>query len=232
MSEPDDLRATNAFSGCEALYGSDMATESISMHMAGRAEEQAAAVNISAYDSSIAPFTMKLWDYYDQTVYTQSSATATITVVPVPGQCYGTTGYLSGSSSARFLNGEAVFDSLEVYCQPDAYFNVTVETIYDIAYPFQFYLNPCMQGEIHDKDVCRRCPEGYYSFRPSHDTACLECPEGAFCPGGSDMELDDGYWRQCQTCDDVRSCLTAAACLGGADTDSQCLEGHKGILCE
>jgi hypothetical protein len=77
---------------------------------------------------------------------------------------------------------------------------------------------------------CQLCSEFYYSFDPT-DEECRPCPENAVCPGGNQVEVKEGYWRQCQTCHIVESCRLTDVCYGGDDVITQCREGHTGPLC-
>jgi len=45
------------------------------------------------------------------------------------------------------------------------------------------------------------------------------------------LPVDPGYWRQKDVSVSVRECYTAAACLGGNDTSSQCAVSQRGAYC-
>ena len=40
-----------------------------------------------------------------------------------------------------------------------------------------------------------------------------------------------GYWRQCEDCHEVMSCMNVDACEGGPSVSEQCQRGHEGPLC-
>jgi hypothetical protein len=53
----------------------------------------------------------------------------------------------------------------------------------------------CVVGERQVRPgVCEICPEGSYSFTNS-SVHCLDCPPGAYCPGGSMVVSREGFWQ-------------------------------------
>lgn len=225
MEEPHAL-SSNTFDNCRAVYGETTATEGFSLEL------NSSVVNIYATSNFISPLNVTLLDYYSHRVYTDSATTVYMTAVHVEGQCIGT-GYLTGGTSAIFSRGVATFDSLEVHCAPDALFNASLAAtseLFDIEKDFHFFLQDCVLGEVRDAELCVKCPLGFYSFDPTA-TECRECPEDAYCPGGSVMDLNSGFWRQTQLSHDVLACPNPDNCLGGADAATQCREGHEGLLC-
>ena len=225
MEEPHSL-SSNTFDNCRAVYGETVATEGFKLEL------NSTVVHIPATSSYIDPLNVTVLDYYDHRVYTDSETTVYMTAVFVEGQC-AQAGYLTGGTSEIFSAGVAVFDSLQVNCQPGAYFNVSLASasqFFDIEKDFIFYLEDCVLGEIHDEHLCVKCPPGSYSV-DSTATECLECPEDAVCPGGSVMEVNAGFWRQTQLSHDVLECPNVNNCLGGEDVAAQCREGHEGLLC-
>jgi hypothetical protein len=226
MDEPSAL-STNTFENCRAVYGETTATEGFAIQL------NSSVVNIYATSDYISPLNVTLLDYYNHRVYTESSTTVYMTAVHVEDQCIGT-GYLTGGTSEIFAKGVATFDSLEVHCGPDSTFNVTLaaaSSLFDIQKDFHFFLQDCVLGEIRDAELCVMCPVGFYSFDPTA-TSCRECPDDAYCPGGSVMDLSAGFWRQTQLSHDVLACPNPDNCLGGTDVSKQCREGHEGLLCK
>ncbi|GMH70768.1 hypothetical protein TL16_g05490 [Triparma laevis f. inornata] len=45
------------------------------------------------------------------------------------------------------------------------------------------------------------------------------------------LNVSKGYWRTSSKSSEVIACLSEDHCLGGADPDNQCKEGHEGPLC-
>jgi hypothetical protein len=64
---------------------------------------------------------------------------------------------------------------------------------------------------------CVVCDEGTYTLK-SGESQCKECPEGAFCLGGSNLIISSGYWRKSQDTDMVVQCPNTDSCLGGLDS--------------
>jgi predicted outer membrane repeat protein len=137
------------------------------------------------------------------------------------------------------IQGHTIFDNLTVTLRPLT--NVTLEfsiqgsSRIDSAF-LNIYFRDCLSGEIQTaisstQTICSQCKEGYYSF-DSTDPTCLPCPDHADCPGGNVMDVQPGYWRQCQTCHEIKQCKTSKACLGGTNTSIQCADGYQGPLCD
>jgi hypothetical protein len=226
MSEPRSL-ASNTFENCRAVYGETTATEGFALEL------NSSVVHIFATSAYIAPLNVTLLDYYENRVLTDSKTIVYMSAVNVAGQCIET-GYLTGGTSEIFSRGVATFDSIEVHCQPNAYFNVSLAATsdsFDIRKDFNFFLEDCVLGEIRDEELCTQCPQGFYSFDPAA-TECLLCPEDAFCPGGSVMDVSGGFWRQTQLSHDVLACPNPDNCVGGTEVAEQCSEGHEGLLCK
>ena len=225
MDEPIAL-SSNEFINCTALYGEATATEGFSLQLPSD------VIQINAYSSYIAPLNVTLLDYYGQIVVTESKTTVYMSAIHIEDQCLGT-GYLTGGTSEIFSAGIAIYDNVEVHCQPNAYFNVSLQTSseqFNVQKDFNFFLLDCAMGEVRDDELCVECPQGYYSF-DSTATECLQCPEDAMCPGGDVMDVNSGYWRQTQYSHEVLACPNEDNCLGGTNVDEQCREGHEGLLC-
>lgn len=69
------------------------------------------------------------------------------------------------------------------------------------TYVYRIGTNPrpiCKAGNYLSKDslerdVCVPCPPD--SYNANGDGICLECPQGAFCPGGNAVNAQLGYWQ-------------------------------------
>lgn len=84
----------------------------------------------------------------------------------------------------------------------------------------------CIAGEIRRADRCEVCYSGNFSFSPN-DSDCHFCPAHAFCPGGSVLQLDKGYWRNDSVV--LQKCPFPAACMGGVS--GTCAGAWTGLLC-
>ena len=74
-----------------------------------------------------------------------------------------------------------------------------------------------------------RCKPGTYSFNTT-DIACSVCPPEAECLGGSEIELNSGYWRPEESMDIYR-CPRPENCFNVEDSDINCASGYTGRLC-
>lgn len=66
------------------------------------------------------------------------------------------------------------------------------------SYYIAVYIRNCSLGEIivplyQEFTGCQACIINYYSYDLKK---CYECPDGAKCPGGADMTVLPGYWRE------------------------------------
>ena len=100
---------------------------------------------------------------------------------------------------------------------------------------FSIRLRSCIAGEIYNEasEQCVYCQLGTYSLDPD-DAACLDCPIGATCYGGTSITVQPGYYRstanssllQLVPCND-----SSTRCLGG-QTQTNCSDVYKGIACD
>lgn len=99
-------------------------------------------------------------------------------------------------------------------------------------YTIELTIRDCFAGEIKqtyaDKQLCKTCPPGTYSFDPQAST-CAACPEEAICYGGTNMSIKPGYWRKSNTSTAIYPCNYEKACPGGTGYD--CAAGYTGALC-
>ncbi|KAL4512014.1 hypothetical protein ABPG72_005016 [Tetrahymena utriculariae] len=109
-------------------------------------------------------------------------------------------------------------------------------------------LRDCIRGEIFTEVTqistsqtqifykCVKCQTGTYSLvypdlsKPV--TECSKCSQYAQCPGGDQININEGYWRINDQSDQIIQCINSPSnCLGGL-TNSTCSQGHTGPLCE
>ncbi|EAS03402.2 transmembrane protein, putative (macronuclear) [Tetrahymena thermophila SB210] len=93
-------------------------------------------------------------------------------------------------------------------------------------------LTYCIEGEyIGNYNYCENCPSGTYSLI-NNAKSCLSCPSFCKCPGGSTIEVQEGYWRPNIYSDQITECqLDQSVCLGGS-TNFTCQQGYTGALCK
>ncbi|KAL4449944.1 hypothetical protein ABPG74_015063 [Tetrahymena malaccensis] len=92
----------------------------------------------------------------------------------------------------------------------------------------------CQKGQIKYKyngfQECKICEQGTYSFDYNQ---CYKCPNGADCLGGSQIVVDQGFWRREEYDDNILSCENLKEnCQGGSFGNLICYRGHIGALCE
>ncbi|KAL4449825.1 hypothetical protein ABPG74_008198 [Tetrahymena malaccensis] len=151
-----------------------------------------------------------------------------------------------------------LFDQLQLYGFPGT--NVTIVfKLLDIQYenasalvpfinPSQFYnftinvsLRKCITGEYIKTSLitteCEMCAKQYYSLLDPHtyqNVKCLRCPDNCNCPGGDQLILEQGYWRDSNQSDVIIECkFSFDNCLGGLMVgDESCTNNRIGPLCE
>ncbi|KAL4501593.1 hypothetical protein ABPG72_018644 [Tetrahymena utriculariae] len=151
-----------------------------------------------------------------------------------------------------------LFDQLQLYGFPGT--NVTIVfKLLDIQYenasslvPFssssQFYnftinvsIRKCIIGEQIKTSLitteCEMCDKQYYSLLDPHtyqNVKCLRCPDNCNCPGGDQLILQQGYWRDSNQSDVIIECkFSFDNCLGGSMVgDESCTNNRIGPLCE
>ena len=78
---------------------------------------------------------------------------------------------------------------------------------------FQISFRKCISGEVTQNNKCVTCLRGTFSLDPNK-TACDHCIDKATCPGGSDLVLNSGTWRNISNNKDLQiyDCLVEEAC--------------------
>ena len=84
--------------------------------------------------------------------------------------------------------------------------------------------------------TCVTCADGYgegYFSEKSRSASCERCPNGATCPRGQDIILDEGRWRTSDASLNVLACPKADGCKGGNASEplGLCADGYEGVLC-
>jgi len=93
---------------------------------------------------------------------------------------------------------------------------------------FTYETRLCLPGEVTTAIGCYLCPKNTFSVDPS-DPECTECPGYAYCPGGKELILNPGYWRESALSAEVLLCPIPEACEGGGN--ATCSEGYEEVLC-
>ena len=64
----------------------------------------------------------------------------------------------------------------------------------------------------------------------------MPCMDNADCPGGAEVNVSAGFWRDTLLRENLIACYEADACLGGYIVDQEypvaCAEGYQGYLCQ
>ena len=97
---------------------------------------------------------------------------------------------------------------------------------------FSITLRGCAAGELNDTaaEKCSPCGFGTYSLDPS-DKICDNCPAGAICHGGNNIEIEQNFYRSSNpTRLHIVPCNSSdLRCLGGFN--NSCSEAYTGPLC-
>jgi hypothetical protein len=155
-------------------------------------------------------------DFYNQTIANDDVTLVSLNLVNDDCQIRGNT--------VRLLTaGKASFDDLALTCNPGTStqldFNAKdMQTIIDASFRY------CKIGEKYSLGTCTTCPLGQVSVAKVEET-CFVCPNHASCPGGDEINVDKGYWREMNNTMTIKRCPSEVGCLGGSDTDTQCEEG-------
>ena len=140
-----------------------------------------------------------------------------------------------GNQAVLLSRGVSHFHDLTVYAAPGSVQTLTGTLNYSqgevsltLTGSVVVSFRNCTSGEISRSDRCEPCYPGNFSFFPS-DSQCSFCPLSAFCPGGSQLSVNPGYWRNGLTSTKLLKCPLPDKCLGGVK--SVCLPGYTGLLC-
>ncbi|EAR88734.2 transmembrane protein (macronuclear) [Tetrahymena thermophila SB210] len=101
----------------------------------------------------------------------------------------------------------------------------------------QVFMEQCSVGEIliqyGNSIACESCPDGKYSLS-QNDTQCKLCPDSAIRCIGSNIYLQNGYWRENDKTDNILYCsFNPLSCKPQISTSKfNCDVGYKGPLCQ
>ncbi|EWS76277.1 transmembrane protein, putative (macronuclear) [Tetrahymena thermophila SB210] len=101
----------------------------------------------------------------------------------------------------------------------------------------QVFMEQCSVGEIlmqyGNSIACESCPDGKYSLS-QNDNQCKVCPDSALRCIGSNIYLQNGYWRENEDTDNILQCsFNPLSCKPELSTSKfNCDVGYKGPLCQ
>lgn len=213
--------ANVTFQGNSAFYGPDIASYGVTL--------SSRLTSLTGNEASGQPINLvfELLDHYGERVNTTLfeffvlSTTAQVKY--------------RGNQAAALDSGVFFFHDLTVYAAPGSVHTLTGTLNYSqagvslaLTGSVVVSFRNCTSGEISSEDRCEPCYPGNFSFFPS-DSQCSFCPLFAFCPGGNQLNVNPGYWRNGPTSTKLQKCPLPDKCLGGVK--STCLSGYTGPLC-
>jgi predicted outer membrane repeat protein len=188
----------------------------------------------------LSPLVFSLIDHYNQTVISDNSTKAGLTIYSANATVYG------GPEVTASL-GVLTFSDFSIAATPGT--NVSISAAVPDLISLQnltIYVRPCEPGESQVDEKCLLCKAPKYSFNPAD--LCKDCLSEAVCTGGAKVYPKAGYWRYDWLSTTFLQCPNTAACLGPADEISTCegnsscssqlspkgtcMEGYKGNMCQ
>ncbi|CAI2365451.1 unnamed protein product [Moneuplotes crassus] len=226
-----------------AAYGPNLASYPYRIGLVG--SENSSGVVIRNIGSSMPldeNLELGLFDYDNQIMNLDSSTQFLITSSNIDK------GTIRGTNLEIINKGIAIFDDLRLISTPGSSFvkykvsSRTFETqklleVYnksstdtEILVDFRY----CKPGEWQVGDKCEVCDAGTYSLQ-WNSTSCTQCVENAVCFGGSQVNVEPGYWRRLGNSTTIVECPYGKACKGGlieeSGSSTQCKQGYEGPMC-
>lgn len=168
------------------------------------------------------------------------------------------------------ISNQGLFNltQLSFYAEPQSSFEVILGVNYIDLFKDQYVFieiltlqtRKCVQGEVFSPNYyCNYCPENYYitedsmfNFDLDKLKVCHSCPKNAFCPGGSLVIPNSGFWRISPSTLKFIACENNDYCIGMPSNMSSldliqnfmtyennteilmgvCLYGHENNLCQ
>ncbi|KAL4472074.1 hypothetical protein ABPG72_001072 [Tetrahymena utriculariae] len=110
-----------------------------------------------------------------------------------------------------------------------------------LSIPLYLHFRNCIVGEIIQESsqyiACNQCVQGRYSLKipdmqkDVNKLQCVSCPEQAQSCQGSEINLNDGYWRESNLTDQIYTCLLDGCSFQNPKSKAGCLTGYIGPLC-
>jgi len=251
-ASPDITSQDDVWIENEAFYGLTLATQGARVNSINK------TISVDYFDEAV-EMEVELLDFYNNRVFgkvTTEDGSRKLVVISfsatvndeLTGCKDGSTGSISGSTSAFTSTGNATFTDTIPSCDPlgtmEINFALLSSGIYvsddvksnngysDLAF------RACVDGEIYSAQACVTCDLATYSLALAEDYTETECEDA---PANSDTTLtygnliyaNPGYWRVSNLSDSLIECpFGDTACLGGYDsgTDS-CQTGYEGPMC-
>ena len=232
----------NNFVNNTASYGKNIGSYAIKIKIKGN---QNAALKFEDVGSGVKfdkPLILALYDHDDQIMTLDSSSQIIIT-----GNTTNST--TLGTNMIKISSGEATFTNLIMFSKPGSQnvkFNVDslavdtskLQLVYGSSYSKEFIevnFRYCKPGEeIISGSSCKECSTGTYNFF-WNSTQCAKWLVNSFCPGGSIIQVNSGYWRMTTNSTDVTKCPNKNAWKGGFSDNSKFpinwAAGYEGYLC-
>ncbi|CAI2371351.1 unnamed protein product [Moneuplotes crassus] len=144
---------------------------------------------------------------------------------------------LSGTDFAKVTRGVGSFSEISFNSNPgdqNVHFRITsaaISTYFDISISFRY----CKPGEYHDiNGKCVVCPYKSYTLL-WNQAKCDSCMDHATCLGGTEIYVDNGFWRKTPNSTEIIKCPREDSCLGkyvpGIEEPTECAPGYNGLLC-
>ncbi|CAI2373860.1 unnamed protein product [Moneuplotes crassus] len=225
-----------------AQYGKNIASYAVKIVFEGTPSDVMKLEDLApgiTYDETL-KFAVK--DYDDQVMVLDSQNQISLTAAN------STVAEMKGFNVQPLVNGIASFDNFIVHTNPgnqDVIITASSKAI-DQAKISTVFGNPisnntievdtrfCKPGERIVDNICNTCSAGTYSFA-WNSTECSQCMDDAICSGGTEINVNPGYWRVSLNSTSVIECINKEACEGGYQNSkiqpTNCATGYQGNLC-
>lgn len=250
----DIFSDSDSFVDNSAPYGTTVATQGMQVVSLNQ------TIFVTEFDNYV-EMDVKLVDFYGQQVtglvLADDGSTKAIELAfsasvndGLSGCKDGSTGSISGSTSALTETGRATFDAMVPSCNPDGYMQVAFSLLSSAYAPLiSDYLiedlanatltfRQCVPGEYYLSQSCVVCENTTYSLAlaPDYrDTVCDAAPANSneALTYGDNIYTKAGYWRVNNMSEALIECPYGnIACLGGYETGpASCDVGYEGPLC-
>jgi hypothetical protein len=223
-----------------AASGNDIYSYPVRIVTAGTTSSQISIDNVASGQVISASLTFSVVDADSQLLTTVEGKSITISSID------SNTSVLSGNTE-EIVNGVATFNSLSLLAYPGAKnvkFKISSTAIdsevllkqygtssfQDPLYVSFRYWEP---GEVEQNNQWEVCSSGSYSLE-WNSTECTSWMDNAQCFGGTEIYIEEGFWRSSLNSTSLISWLREEAWEGGYEEDQQypvnCKEGYEGIL--
>jgi hypothetical protein len=238
------IMQNNTFANNSAPYGDDIASYPVKIVRLGTIDNKIIIGNVPSglvYEDTLS---LALMDQDNQIMNQESDST--IKVISSGNNS------VEGIVSERIIKGVATFKGITFVDKPgvkNSKFEMTskaldsLQILYGMAltnssFSMQNLLHvnfrDCKPGEAERNNKCYECDYGTYSFN-WRSKQCLPWMSDAVWLGGTQINVDKGFWRRSTNSSQVISWLNKYACLGGYEPENEnptkCKEGYERELC-